>query len=380
MGIRLTALARAQVFVCILGTHGLWAQSWVQMQPGTPPPPGRINNTAVYDPGSDRLIVFGGFSSADCCVAAADLWILTNANKRSGQRDWIRLSPSNPPPATAAASAVYDAANNRMIVFGGQAYGRSSNDVWVLTNANGLGGAPRWTQVQPAVTEDGAPLARQNHQAAYDPLSNRMIVFGGLQNSGGDPVLLNDGWVLTNANGLGGEATWTRISTMNKPSPRHGFAIGYLPSTDRLLLFGGCTDPTWGCGQTSQELWALSNASGRAGAGSAWTAINYDQQNAPAGAQFASSAYDVSNNRLYLMGARSGSGTPPSFGMFRDDTWVLTSANGLSGTPKWTRMKFSKTPGPRGQSVTPSLFDAQRRQFIVFGGPGLNDLWTLQIN
>lgn len=350
------------------------------MQPGTPPPPGRINNTAVYDPGSDRLIVFGGFSSADCCVAAADLWILTNANKRSGQRDWIRLSPSNPPPATAAASAVYDAANNRMIVFGGQAYGRSSNDVWVLTNANGLGGAPRWTQVQPAVTEDGAPLARQNHQAAYDPLSNRMIVFGGLQNSGGDPVLLNDGWVLTNANGLGGEATWTRISTMNKPSPRHGFAIGYLPSTDRLLLFGGCTDPTWGCGQTSQELWALSNASGRAGAGSAWTAINYDQQNAPAGAQFASSAYDVSNNRLYLMGARSGSGTPPSFGMFRDDTWVLTSANGLSGTPKWTRMKFSKTPGPRGQSVTPSLFDAQRRQFIVFGGPGLNDLWTLQIN
>src|SRR5260370_38415463 len=65
-----------------------------------------------------------------------------------------------------------------MIVFGG-AEGRSSpcaNDVWILTNANGSGGAPAWTQLNPA---GGPPAARTTQGGVYDPTMNTLIVYGG---------------------------------------------------------------------------------------------------------------------------------------------------------------------------------------------------------
>ena len=57
---------------------------------------------------------------------------------------WTQLSPSGTPPVARGlhgSTGVYDSGNNRMIVFGGRdGSGNNLNDVWVLTNANGLGG------------------------------------------------------------------------------------------------------------------------------------------------------------------------------------------------------------------------------------------------
>jgi CheY-like chemotaxis protein len=53
-------------------------------------------------------------------------------------------------------TTVYDAANNRMTLFGGGTGQFCSgapplkNDVWALTNADGSGGTPNWTQLSPA--------------------------------------------------------------------------------------------------------------------------------------------------------------------------------------------------------------------------------------
>jgi hypothetical protein len=157
-----------------------FAQSWVQINVTGTPPAGRFNDTAVYDASSERLIVFGGFNSATCCTPTNDVSVLTNANRQGASHEWITLIPANQPgspPPLAAASAVYHAVTNRMIVFGGQhpTLG-SQNDVWVLSNANGRG-TPSWSRL----TIGGAlPPPRQNHQAVYDPDTNRMIVFGGL--------------------------------------------------------------------------------------------------------------------------------------------------------------------------------------------------------
>ncbi len=62
--------------------------------------------------------------------------------------------------------------------------------------------AQTWTELFPT---GGPSLVRTTHSAVHNPTSNRMIVFGG-QNGGGfgvDPKL-NDVWVLSNADGLGG--------------------------------------------------------------------------------------------------------------------------------------------------------------------------------
>lgn len=77
---------------------------------------------------------------------------------------WTQLRPTGgPPSARAEHSGVYDPTSNRMIVFGGQAGFRFFNDVWILANANGLGGTPMWTQLNPT----GGPPVRDMGVAAY---------------------------------------------------------------------------------------------------------------------------------------------------------------------------------------------------------------------
>ena len=79
-------------------------------------------------------------------------------------------------------SAVYDPVTNRMIVFGGAAilsvplHFHHYNDVWILTNANGLGGTPEWIQLAPI---GALPASELLFSIAYDPISNRMTLFGG---------------------------------------------------------------------------------------------------------------------------------------------------------------------------------------------------------
>jgi hypothetical protein len=76
-------------------------------------------------------------------------------------------------------STVYNPQSNRLILFGGRASNLLNlNDVWVLTNANGIGGQPTWTNYIPNGAQ-GSPAARSGHSAVYDATTDRMIVFGG---------------------------------------------------------------------------------------------------------------------------------------------------------------------------------------------------------
>src|SRR5207248_4677301 len=166
---------------------------------------------AVEDQAHDRMIFFGGENTFGVFGGLNDVWVLANAGGIGGAPTWAQISPSGAAPSgRQAASAVYDPSGNRMIVFGGDPnrgflFG-ATNDTWVLTNANGLGGAPAWSQLAPAGT---APSSRRDADAVYDPANNRMIVFGG--SNTGQPQL-NDTWVLENANGLGGTPQWVQLS------------------------------------------------------------------------------------------------------------------------------------------------------------------------
>src|SRR6266849_10609060 len=97
------------------------------------------------------MIVFGGelFSSQ---TALNDVWVLSHADGQGGTASWTQLSPSGTPPAARLLhTAVYDAANNLMTVFGGVTTNNQTlSDVWVLSHANGLGGTPTWTKLLPS--------------------------------------------------------------------------------------------------------------------------------------------------------------------------------------------------------------------------------------
>src|SRR5438128_1409266 len=93
-------------------------------------------------------------------------------------QQWVQLMPTGGPPSVRGShSAVFNTTSNRMIVYSGQNGTLTPlGDVWVLVNADGLGGPSTWTQLSPT---GGPPSARVYHGAVYDAVNNRMVVFAG---------------------------------------------------------------------------------------------------------------------------------------------------------------------------------------------------------
>lgn len=147
---------------------------WIKLAPTGGPPSPRNWLVAVYDPATNRMTIHGGGNGTN---TLNDAWVLTNADgTESISPTWTKLLPANPL-SRIAHSAVYDSSSNRMVVFGGTVFGPPLNDVWVLTNANGTEPMPpSWIQLFPTGTP---PPARTVHSAVYDANDNRMIVFGG---------------------------------------------------------------------------------------------------------------------------------------------------------------------------------------------------------
>ena len=223
---------------------------WIKLEPQGSAPAGRVLHSVVYDPTANRLIVYGGLSQNDT-------WVLTNANGIGGTPEWIRLPDGDMRNGHAMG---HDPVSNRLIVFGGAlgANGPVSNDVKVLVDANGIGN-PSWIMLSPIGT---APTPRGNPSAVYDPLSNRLIIFGG-RKSLANNELFNDVWVLTNANGLGGTPEWKRIDPIGPlPPARLAHVLGFDPNSNRLIIYGGISmDET----SSGTDTWVLTHANGSGG-------------------------------------------------------------------------------------------------------------------
>ena len=223
------------------GTPGCLNDLWILSNPNSPGnaiwspvqttgglPASRRNHSAVYDPNGNRMIVFGG---DNCRGAVNDVWVLSNLGVAGAVPSWTQIQPAgSPPPARAGHVAVYDTATNRMFIFGGDVNGQPLNDLWVLTNANGTGGIPAWSQLSAA---GGPPAARTNASAVYDS-SNRMILFGG--NSGS--TILSDTWALSGLTNLFAPPTWTQLAAPNGPV-KTGHSAVFDAELNRMIVFGG---------------------------------------------------------------------------------------------------------------------------------------------
>jgi hypothetical protein len=192
--------------------------AWTQLVPAGLPPNPREFSSGIFDKTSDRMTIFGGALQGQGTLLN-DTWVLTNADGGGqGTPTWTQLNPTGTLPGVRLFhSAVYDPNTNRMMIFGGySAPGQCFhvfNDVWVLTSPNGAPGQ-QWTQLSPT---GSLPSPRRDHSAVYDPNTNRMIVFGG--DSACQPPT-NDVWVLSNANGSGGALTWTQLAPVQYTIPR----------------------------------------------------------------------------------------------------------------------------------------------------------------
>ena len=289
--------------------------AWTFVRPTGAPPAPRVGHTSVYDTTDDRMVVFGG-AEGRASPCANDVWVLENTSGAGGSASWIQLSPSGGAPFPRYLHAsVYDATTNSMITFGGlDCFSTFFNDVWVLSNANGLGGTPTWTQLSPTGTP---PAARDTATAVYDATNNLMIVFGG----DGNGTIFGDVWVLSNANGSGGTPTWSQLSPSGTgPAPRANHTAVYDSTNNRMTIFGGSTTG----GVIFGDAWVRSNANGLGGTPT-WAQIGASSTRFPAPRYDHTAFYNAASNLMTIFGGLVNSAET----LDTNDVFVLTHANGL---------------------------------------------------
>lgn len=359
------------LLACAVGPFAA-AQTWVQQFPAGTPPVARYSLGNAYDAANDRLIFFGGEDHLGL-PRPTDVWVLNGAT--GATPSWTQLATTGGPPfGRFGTTEVYAPSSNRLIVHAGCGGNCTPmlNDTWVLTNANGSGGPPAWINIS------SAPIARGEHAAVYDDASNRMIIFGG--HTGFPATEQNDVWVLTNADGTGGPPVWSQLLPSGPPpSPRRPYAMAYDASSNRMIVFGGLdTIPCCSSVNVHNDVWVLTHANGLGGTPQ-W--IQLTPSGGPPPARAANSAtYDAATNRLIVYGGSPGSFPPPPFG----DVWVLNGANGLAGTPQWVQLTPGGTaPLPRSSHV--AGYNAANDRLVIAMGRNdalppplvLNDVWVL---
>jgi hypothetical protein len=314
--------------------------------PGSPPA-GRFGHAAVFDPVRDRMLVFGGTWTFD--NSGAPNAELLSLELSGTDPHWISIiANGTPPPARYGHTMVYDPVRDRMLIFGGNVFSNALQDVWSLS----LTGTPTWTRLTPSGTP---PAARFGHAAVYDPVGDRMLVFGGagvvVTTLAASP-LYNDVWSLS----LSGTPAWTLLTPSgDSPLARRGASGVYDSNRQRLVLFGGFN------GTYLSDAWELSLSGPLA-----WTPI-VTGGIAPTARGFHSATYDAGRDEMVVFGGSNGS--------YLSDNFVLS----FTGAATWSSISpAGVTPGARGWSTL--VHDPVRDRDIIFAGLSsgvLSDLWML---
>src|SRR5439155_14630094 len=102
-----------------------------------------------------------------------DTWTLPLADTLQ----WHNLSASSVlPPKRSSCASIYDPVRNRMVIFGGNSGGTLYHDVWALSMNSPPFNLPVWQQLLPAGL---VPSPRSSSSAIYDSEGRRMIIGGG---------------------------------------------------------------------------------------------------------------------------------------------------------------------------------------------------------
>lgn len=205
---------------------------WNELLPSGTPPAGRLAGSAVFDVLHQRLVGFGGTAGLP-----VDTWQLDLRE----QPVWSMVETNGmEPPGSYGMTSIFDAVRNRMVIFGGSTsagYFDAHNNTWELDLQPDT---PQWRQLTPGGT---LPLARRSLTSVFDPVRDRMVIFGGWDGTSDNASsFLNDTWALSLSTEDG---EWTQLSPDGAlPGGRGVMAAAYDPHGDRMVLFGGWSGTT----------------------------------------------------------------------------------------------------------------------------------------
>lgn len=142
---------------------------WTKVSTPTSPPRGTLAAMA-FDSSRCKVVFFGSGVVGDPGPSDAGTWEYDGIT-------WTRVYPTTSPLGRWAHAMAYDAARERVVLFGGYGptypSGSQLNDTWEYDGIN-------WSQID----TPASPTARQQHGMAYDSVRGCVVMFGGTAGRG----------------------------------------------------------------------------------------------------------------------------------------------------------------------------------------------------
>lgn len=286
----------------------------------------RYYHAVAYDAALDRIVVFGGETGNPngALLADTEFWNGTawSAPNADAEGD---LEPHR----REGASMVFDSERGRVVLYGGclRPYPVCFADTWEWDGTN-------WLSVAAMV-----PSARGDAAMTYDVARRRTLLFGGgVVNS---PTLYDETWEFD-------AGAWTQRTPASSPSARKNAAIAF--DTDRALavLFGGKATTA-----AAADTWEWD--------GSTWLPRATTGPSARTGAAL---AYDRARKQTVLFGGMDDANQTLA------DTWIWDGS-------AWEPALPSTSPPARAFHAL--AYDPLRQRVVLFGGDALatflGDVW-----
>lgn len=268
-------------------------------------------------------------------------------------------TPAGTPPTvpnfntTFRADSTGVATNDKLYVFGGRLGNNTTtvtNDLWAFDAVAGT-----FTQLIPHGAV-GSPAARARFCAAWNPTSNKIVVFGG-HTGGATPVLLNDTWEYDITAG-----TWTDVTPVSgSPAPRQFASMAWDPTLGGMLLFGGQTNDATP-NVNSNETWLF--------LAGAWTQLS-PVTTPPARGQHSLVTRSDFGDCLMCGGIDNGIATPDQVRFLDVWTWNGVNWSLISNCDVLTNPTGAGTTWPGSANANQAVYDPLRKRVVVQGGQGI---------
>lgn len=282
-------------------------------------PAARYLPAFVFDPINERVMMYGGGSSAGGDVEYEDTWTFDYMT-----RTWTELTVDTTPGPRHSAVMVYDTTDEVIILFGGSQGISRASDTWIFNCST-----EEWTEVTPAVS----PPGRMSHAMVYDSANERVLLFSGYGPSGPNTA---DTWAYDYSTNI-----WQEMSPETSPHARYGASYIYDDVNETMIIFGGNSNGYF------SDTWSYAYDT------DIWT--NLYPITHPQALKWSSSVYDSANQKMILFGGDD------ALSRSVNDTWVFDSQ-----TNEWEEREPALAPPAR--EAFGFAFDTDNEKAILFGG------------
>jgi hypothetical protein len=255
-----------------------------------------------------------------------------------GSANWTKLSPTTSPSPRDGQAMAYDPVSKKIVLFGGYRT-TAMRDTWTFDGTT-------WTRQHPPV----APPARTGSAMGFDKRTNKLVMFGGFNGGQSRSAFLHDTWLWD-----GATSTWTEAKMKFPPPRATGPVVFTDPRSGEAIMFGGY-NPFKPRFKAYGTTWRWT--------GTAWSKLNPSTSAYPRGWGIA--VLDPVRKNVVLTGGNGDT-------IRTDNTWTWDGST-------WTQ----QFPATQVQSLTYAgiAFDPDSQSVIVFGGWGtssnhdVNQTWS----